>query len=176
MVYNAAMQPNRAEMARFQRQAKPQANGCWLWTGTQGTKDGYGKFQPSPGKPKVMAHRWSYETFVGEIPDKYQIDHKCHTDDEGCPGGPDCRHRRCVNPAHLEAVTASENTMRQRHFERSKTECPKGHPYEGDNLIVGSDHRRRCRECDRARKRTRSGSSETPALTSDTTDVTISDA
>lgn len=166
---------NRAELARFQRQAKPQASGCWLWTGLHGTKDGYGKFQPSPGKPKVMAHRWSYEAFVGEIPDGYQIDHKCHTDDESCPGGVDCVHRRCVNPAHLEAVTASENTMRQRHYERSRTECPKGHPYEGDNLIVGSDGRRRCRECDRARKRTRSGSLETPALTSDTTDVTISD-
>ena len=43
--------------------------------------------------------------------------------------------------------------MRQRHFERSKTECPKGHPYEGDNLIMGKDGKRRCRECDKARKR-----------------------
>lgn len=170
------MTVNRAELARFQRLAKPQANGCWLWTATHGTKDGYGKFQPSPGKPKVMAHRWSYEAHVGAIPDGYQIDHKCHTDDEGCPGGPDCIHRRCVNPAHLEAVTASENTMRQRHYERSKTECPRGHPYEGDNLIVGSDGRRRCRTCDRARKRTQSNSSEPLALTSDTISATISDA
>jgi len=147
------MQPNRAELARFQRQAKPQANGCWLWTGPHGTRDGYGKFQPSPGQSKVMAHRWSYEVHHGPIPDGYQIDHTCHSDDESCPGGPDCIHRRCVNPAHLEAVTASENTMRQRHYERARTECPKGHPYEGDNLIMGKDGRRRCRECDRARKR-----------------------
>ena len=167
---------NRAELARFQRLAKPQASGCWLWTGINGTKDGYGKFQPSPGKPKVMAHRWSYEAFNGVIPDGYQIDHKCHTDDKSCAGGVDCVHRRCVNPAPLEAVTASENTMRQRHYERSRTECPKGHPYEGDNLIVGSDHRRRCRTCDRERKRTRSNSSEPLALTSDMTAVTISDA
>ena len=145
--------PNRAEYARFQRYAKPQANGCWLWTGPRGTKDGYGHFQPSPGQKKVMAHRWSYEVHTGPIPDGYQIDHTCHSDDQTCPGGHDCIHRRCVNPAHLEAVTASVNTTRQRHFERNKTECPKGHPYSGDNLIEGSDGRRRCRECDRARKR-----------------------
>jgi len=156
--------PNRAELARFQRQVKPQANGCWLWTGTHGTRDGYGKFQPSPGQPKVMAHRYSYLINVGPIPDGYQIDHKCHTDDLGCPGGPDCIHRRCVNPTHLEAVTASENTMRQRHYERSKTECPKGHPYEGGNLIAGSDGRRRCRECDRARKRKRPSPTEAPPV------------
>lgn len=159
------MARNRAELARFQRYAKPLANGCWMWTGLHGTRDGYGKFQPSPGQPKVMAHRWAYETYVGPIPDGYQIDHKCHSDDQSCPGGPGCQHRRCVNPAHLEAVTASENTMRQRHYERARTECPKGHPYDGDNLIQGSDGRRRCRECDRARKRNGSTPETPPAST-----------
>ena len=151
--------PNRAEFARFQRYAKPQANGCWLWTGPAGTRDGYGKFQAAPGQPKVMAHRWSYEAHIGPIPEGLQIDHKCHSDASECPGGPDCIHRRCVNPAHLEAVTPSENTMRQRHAKRATTACPKGHPYEGDNLIVGADGKRRCRECDRARKRQRATSS-----------------
>ena len=145
--------PNRAEIARFQRLAKPQANGCWLWTGQLGTRDGYGKFKPSPGQPTQMAHRWAYEAFTGPIPDGMQIDHACHSKDAACPGGPDCQHRRCVNPEHLEPVTASENTLRQRHYERTRTECPKGHPYEGDNLIVRADGKRRCRECDRLRKR-----------------------
>ena len=144
---------NRSELARFNRQAKPQPNGCWLWMGQAGTKDGYGKFKPSAGQPTVMVHRWAYEAFVGPIPDAHQIDHKCHTEDEGCLGGPDCKHRRCCNPAHLEPVTASENILRQRHYGRSRTECPKGHPYDGVNLIVGKDGKRRCRECDKARKR-----------------------
>lgn len=164
--------PNRAEIARFQRLAKPQANGCWLWTGLHGTRDGYGKFQPSPGQPKVMAHRWAYEVYVGPIPEGHQIDHKCHSEDADCPGGPGCPHRRCVNPAHLEAVTASENTMRQRHYERSRTECPKGHPYEGDNLIVGSDGRRRCRECDRHRKRQAGSAEKRRSSTSRSADTT----
>jgi hypothetical protein len=147
------MTPNRAEIARFNRLAIRQPDGCWLWAGKDGTKDGYGKFRPSPGHPNHMAHRWAYQAFKGPIPDGMQIDHLCHTNDSACPGGPDCRHRRCVNPDHLEPVTGSENTLRQRHAERLRTECPQGHPYEGSNLIVGADGKRHCRECDIARKR-----------------------
>lgn len=152
---------DRATLARFNRQAKPQANGCWLWMGNAGTADGYGKFRPAPGRPIEMAHRWAYEAFCGPIPDGMQVDHKCHTDALECPGGPRCIHRRCCNPDHLEVVTASENTMRQRHFARSRTECPKGHSYEGENLILGKDGKRRCRTCDRARKR-QGGTTPTP--------------
>ena len=111
-------------------------------------------FKPAPGIDREMAHRWSYRVFVGEIPSGMQIDHKCHTEDTSCPGGDECEHRRCVNPAHLEPVTASENTIRQRHYERSVTHCPKGHRYEDDNLIVRADGKRRCRICDIERKRT----------------------
>ena len=123
-----------------------------MWTG-DGNNDGYGMFRPSAGKPRSMVHRWAYETYVAPIPAGMQIDHKCHTDDTSCPGGSDCGHRRCCNPEHLEAVTASENTTRQRHYKRGKEECPKGHPYQGDNLITGADGKRRCRACDLERKR-----------------------
>ncbi len=143
---------NRVEQARFQRLVSRQANGCWMWTG-EGNRDGYGMFRPGPGQPRYMVHRWSYEQYKTSIPDGMQIDHTCHTDDESCPGGRDCQHRRCCNPDHLEAVTGSENTKRQRHYERSRTHCPKGHPYEGENLIVGKDGKRRCRACDLERKR-----------------------
>jgi len=143
---------NRAEQARFNRLIKVTPDGCWMWTG-EGTKDGYGQFRPGPGQPRYMVHRWSYEQHRGPITAGMQVDHLCHTKDEACPGGRDCKHRRCCNPDHLECVTASENTIRQRHYGRSVTQCPKGHPYEGDNLIVGSDGKRRCRSCDRERKR-----------------------
>lgn len=46
-----------------------------------------------------LAHRVSYEMFVGPIPDGMQIDHLC-------------RNRGCVNPKHLEAVSQRENVIR----------------------------------------------------------------
>jgi hypothetical protein len=48
----------------------------------------------------VLAHRWAYEHFIGPIPAGLEIDHLC-------------RVRHCVNPAHLEPVTKSENRRRQ---------------------------------------------------------------
>lgn len=33
---------------------------------------------------------------------------------------------------------------------RKSTHCPKGHPYDGENLYFGSQGERRCRMCHRA--------------------------
>jgi hypothetical protein len=123
--------------------------GCWLAT-TANTADGYARWRYKPGAVEMYVHKWSYLAFVGPIPEGMQVDHACHTaavEDGTCPGGLDCPHRRCCNPAHLELVTASQNTLRQNHANRRKTECPKGHPLSGDNLITWSDGRRRCRAC-----------------------------
>lgn len=60
-----------------------------------------------PGKPwpvNVMAHRVSYETFVGPIPEGAQLDHRT---DLGCIGG------LCIHPNHLEPVTSEENLRRR---------------------------------------------------------------
>lgn len=143
------MKVDRAALARFQRLAIPQPNGCWLWTGPA-TRDGYGIFKP-PGKPRLLAHVWSFQAHSGPIPEGLDLDHACHSNDPECPGGPGCQHRRCCNPAHLEPVTRSENTLRQRHAERGRTHCPNGHPYSGENLVIWRDGKRRCRACLRAR-------------------------
>lgn len=71
--------------------------GCWIWVRRLDRK-GYGKM--TVRKSTVAAHRFSYETFIGPIPEGMQVDHTC--------GFPDC-----VNPAHLEAVTPQENRRRQ---------------------------------------------------------------
>lgn len=78
---------------RFWLKVDKQDNGCWLWTGSRYGNGRYGKFEDS------NAHRWAYEHFVGRIPLGMQIDHLC-------------RVRVCVNPAHLEPVTARENMWR----------------------------------------------------------------
>lgn len=75
--------------------------GCWIWTASRGGHGyGYGQFGIASGK-MVPAHRWSYEHFVGPIPDGLVVDHLC-------------RRIECVNPEHLEAVTQRENLRRGR--------------------------------------------------------------
>jgi hypothetical protein len=121
-------------------------DGCWLWTGNT-LKGGYGYFWFT-GK-NVLAHRFAYELLVGPIPDGLELD---HIKNNGCT------NRNCVKaiadefgPAHLEPVTRLENQRRGNTFtarNSSRTECPKGHSYEGENLYIHpSSGRRGCRIC-----------------------------
>jgi hypothetical protein len=58
-----------------------------------------------------------------------------------------CRNTRCVNPDHLEAVTPKVNAERRPY--PIKSECPRGHPYQGDNVFLNNRGERCCRECSR---------------------------
>lgn len=106
---------------------------CWPWTGAmQG--QGYGQY----GKPMRLAHRISYEFFVGPIPEGLTLDHLC-------------RNRQCVNPSHLEPVTRGENVLRGESLparNARKTHCPKGHPYDDINTYVSPNTGwRQCKAC-----------------------------
>lgn len=70
---------------------------CWPWLAYRNAK-GYG--QVSVNGTVRPAHRVAYELLVGPIPADLTLDHLC-------------RNTGCVNPVHLEPVTASENTHRQ---------------------------------------------------------------
>lgn len=127
-------------------------NGCWMW---QLYKDrhGYGRWQVAG--VNLGAHRVSFEAFVGPIPDGLELDHTCHTEDQDCPGGIDCRHRACVNPAHLEPVTSVENVARSVGSNGTKTKCPAGHAYDESNTYVTPAGTRQCRTCRASRSRER---------------------
>ena len=105
-------------------------SGCWLWVGSV-HQNGYGKFRTPAGMQ--WAHRFSYELHRGPIPDDLQIDHLC-------------RVKSCVNPAHLELVTAKENIRRR---DVGLTHCPQGHEYTPENTYRRPSGKRRCRICGR---------------------------
>jgi HNH endonuclease len=125
-------------------------DGCWPWIG--GIEPlGYGRLKIGGRAGRwVKAHRFAYELLVGPIPSGLDLDHLCHNADPACPGGKNCIHRRCVNPAHLEPVTHRENVLRGQGFaaqQARRTHCPQGHPYDSANTYVDASRRRHCRAC-----------------------------
>ena len=141
---------NRETLARFSRLYRVEqlpmiGSPCWVWTGPT-MPNGYGKVRPGPGQRERAAHVVAFEHYVGEVEPGMQLDHLC-------------RNRPCVNPQHLEPVTASVNTDRQDHANRRKDRCPAGHPYPraaDGTWVRGTDGRRRCPVCRRATAAARS--------------------
>jgi hypothetical protein len=81
----------------------PELGNCWEWTGRK-IWGGYGLIYWH--SDQWLVHRVAYTVFVGDIPDKLQIDHLC-------------RNRACIRPTHLEPVTHGENVRRGVRFRRT---------------------------------------------------------
>lgn len=118
---------------RFEKHFIPEPNtGCWIWFGAT-MSNGYGRFD------QLLAHRFAYVQFKGEIPENCEVDHRCYM-------------RACVNPDHLQAISRVENIRRQRSWGKGlqhKTVCPQGHPYSGENLYLHPNGIQSCRTCRR---------------------------
>ncbi len=99
---------------------------CWPWLGFVSAA-GYGQFRFEG--VVTYAHRASHTINIGPIPEGLTVDHV---------RARGCILRSCVNPAHLEAITQTDQILRA--FGGTDTFCANGHP-----RIVGEG----CVYCDR---------------------------
>jgi hypothetical protein len=153
--------PKLSAAERALTRVTPGWGGCWIFTGRISPK-GYALIKAAGAMRS--AHRVVYEAQVGLIPDGLELDHLCHSTDSACPGGRTCRHRRCINPAHLEPVTGRENNARglsPSAVNARKQYCIRGHEFTPENTRLRQSRRpgrgleRACRACHRDWRRRR---------------------
>ena len=112
--------------------------GCHEWTAALSGpgKHKYGCFglrSHGTKKTTVKAHRFAYERAHGPIPEGLVLDHLC-------------RNTKCVNPAHLEAVTSQENHRRADW--KAQLVCKRGHAMTPENVYTKPwTGDRQCRIC-----------------------------
>lgn len=114
---------------------------CWRWFGAK-SKNGYGTIT-------VDCKQWSVHRLVAVkhlgLDPKDSHTQVCHH----------CDVKDCFNPGHLflgsHAANMNDAVAKKRQFQSSKTHCPKGHPYEGDNVAIDNRGGRYCVACSRAK-------------------------
>ena len=111
--------------------------GCWEWIGA---KEGHGYGVIAVGGKMKLAHRIGWALVNGETP---LILHH------------DCRNHACVRPDHLLPTTVSSHPDGAGAWQRSKTHCPKGHPYDEGNTRYDARGYRFCRTCSREESKRR---------------------
>src|SRR5262245_61833436 len=119
-------------------------NDCWLWLGST-NGNGYGTIGTGGRAGRqTYVHRVAWELAHGPIPPALEVDHLCDT-------------RGCVNVAHMQVVTHTENNRRSTSpaaANSRKTHCPAGHPYDAANTYrpPSAPDSRMCRACMKIRE------------------------
>lgn len=111
---------------------------CWEWTAATEAA-GYGLF--SVNRKSCRAHRVAYAALRGPIPSGLVIDHLC-------------RVHPCVNPDHMEVVTAKVNSLRgygAPAINARKTHCKRNHEFTPENTGNRPSGGRYCKACNKAR-------------------------
>ena len=122
----------------FERQIPEPNSGCWLWL-LYCDEDGYGKMHYN--YKKHLAHRLSYEAFIGPIPEGLDVCHKCDVPS-------------CINPDHLWLGDAKANAddmvrkgrMVKWNLGHRVSLCKRGHDYDEANTYWNGG-KRFCRKC-----------------------------
>lgn len=128
------------EVDRFWRRVVvDDVSDCWIWVGgkRRSGKSLYGHVQLR--RQDLLPHRVSYATWRGDPGP--ELDHLC-------------RQTLCLNPAHLEPVTHSENKKRGFVARGLPTHGPCGHEFTKENTIMEKcrgGYSRKCRMCTYAR-------------------------
>jgi HNH endonuclease len=134
-------------LERFMRLVSIEKDGCWIWTGA--TNNGYGVFVHERDFV-VRSHVWSYEHFVGPVPEGMELAHVCTA-----------KRKLCVNWEHVRPMGHAEHMA----FDGTsidlvtgnalKTRCPAGHLYAGGNLYITPEGYRACKICKLEKQRLR---------------------
>lgn len=100
----------KTSIERFEAGIRKDAQ-CWIWIAYR-LPSGYGYFWD--GKRREYAHRVSWRTFRGEIPEGLHVLHRCDIP-------------ACVNPDHLFLGTAKDN--RQDAIRKGRVPMNERHPH-----------------------------------------------